>query len=201
MSTCLHLDLSRWGLGVGVGTMEPVYQQTELQLAHVSGPSCVGPRALRVLGQAGKLVRQDLTCLAGTGRQGNSVGFGMALGHPTPSHGNEMKTGGRAVTLKPKGRSTFPESLLCDGPPSTAKAARTLADLAGRLPTQGGCPQLQLWGCPVGEDTGCCWEQEPRVGRGTPVLFFCRFRTTGELHPWSLEHGGEPQLWATDTAR
>lgn len=41
------------------------------------------------------------------------------------------------VTLKLKGRSTFPESLLCCGLPSTAKATRTLSGLAGRLPKVG----------------------------------------------------------------
>lgn len=102
------------------------------------------------------------------------------------------------MTLKPKCRSTFPESLSCDGLPRIAR----LVDLGGlgwQLTQMGGCPQLQ--GCPVGEGIGCCWEQEPMVGGDTPVPFFCRFRTTGKLCLQSLEHGGEPQVWATDTER
>lgn len=198
MSTCLCLGLFGRSPGVRVGTMGPVYQQTELQLAHGAGPSCLGSRMLRVLGQAEKLVRQDLSCLSGRGRRGNSVGLGMVPEHPTTSHGNEMKTRGRAVTLKPKGRSTFPESLSCDGLPSTAKAARTLMGLAGRSPKGRDALSRSHGAVP--------WERAllgvgAHVGRDTSVLFFCRFRTTGELHLWSLEHGGEPQLWATDTAR
>lgn len=62
------------------------------------------------------------------------MGSGTVLGHPTPSHGDKMKRRERAVTLKLKGRSTFPESLLCDGLPSTA---RTLLGLAGSHLKQG----------------------------------------------------------------
>lgn len=55
-------------------------------------------------------------------------------GHPAPSRSKKMKRVGRAVTVKLKGRSTFPESLFCDGLPNTATASGTLAGLvAGHL--------------------------------------------------------------------
>nr|XP_030114538.3 CD209 antigen isoform X1 [Taeniopygia guttata] len=77
------------------------------------------------------------------GSWGNNVGLGKA----TPSDDSERKAGGKALILILKESSTFPESLLHEGLPSTAKSARTLAD----SPTA-----MRL-------STGCCWEQEPRV--------------------------------------
>lgn len=135
MSIRLLPDLFSQGLGVGVGTMGLVYQQTVLQLAHRAGPSCLGLNDVAGSGASRKIGEARL-CLPSWERK---AGGQRGLGAFHSSVGNEMTAGGRAVILKPKGRSTFPESLLCGGLPSTAKAARTLAGLAGRSP-EGGTP-------------------------------------------------------------
>ena len=65
------------------------------------------------------------------------------------------------------------------------------------------------WGMASATATGLSHGRRQRVllgagaqgCRGQFVLFSCRFRTTGELHPWFQEHRAEPLLWATDTAR
>lgn len=52
------------------------------------------------------------------------------------------------MTPKLKGRSTFPQSLLCDGLPNTAKATRTLAGLACRSPKGGNALSCSHGGVP-----------------------------------------------------